>query len=308
MHTEYLKTFPDWLSISYPTSMSPHLDLVSFFTTLSPLEYLDLGGSKQLYKAISGGSIFITAKTDYVNISISGSLLKQCRESGLNNDLQQILASAPYNITRLDIAYDLPICGTLAIDSIQSTYPLGFASIASRSRQLQYILTQVTDKTKTGTVYFQNSKYKGTIKLKVYDKTHEVFQKTCTVIPSTTRYELSICRGASLKDFAQPTSAFWHFLPTELLKRPDESLIPKWKATERINYDDYTSPSPTDYERLKFLIENHPVLKQLIQETKRVHGGELLLKQQINSLLLTNAARHVESETSVTSLIAEKAS
>ena len=299
MHTEYFIPFPDWLSISYPTSMSPHLDLVTFLTSISPLEFTDLGGSKHLYKAFSGGSIFITAKNDYVNMSISGTLLKLCRESGLNNELHQILSSAPYNITRLDVAYDVPLSGHIAIDSIHSTYPLGWAVVASRARQLQYILTQLNENERTGTVYFQNSKYKGTIKLKVYDKTHEVFQKTGKDIPSTTRYELSICRGASLKDFASPSSVFWHFLPTDLLKRPDEHKISSWKATERINYDDYTTPLSTDYERLKFLISNHPVLRDLILETQRVHGGDMLLKSQIEQMLSKNAFRHVESETNV---------
>jgi hypothetical protein len=305
MHTEYLTPFPDWLSISYPTSMSPHLDLVTFVTRLSPLVFTDLGGSKHLYKATCGGSIFITSKDQYVNIAISGGVLKLCRESGLNNELQQILSSSPYNITRLDVAYDVPISGHIAISNIDTIYPLGWAVVASRARQLQYILTQQCEKHRTGTVYFQNTKYKGTIKLKVYDKTHEVFQKTGKDIPSTTRYELSIGRGASLKDFNSPSSVFWHFLPTELLKRPDQYKISSWKATERINYDEHSVFLKTDYERLKFLISNHPVLREIIVETRRVHGGDMLLKNQIADMLSKDVFRHVESETNVADYIAK---
>ena len=304
MLTNYLSCFPDWLSISYPTSLSPHLDLVSYFSSLSPLEYTDKGASKHLYKSLTGGTLFVVSKDDYVSVSISGSLLRLCRESGSNSELLQLLASAPYNITRLDVAYDVPIAGHIVINSIEKIYPMGIAVVSNRARQLQYILTQENKNQKSGTVYFQNNKYKGTIKLKVYDKALEAYQKRNDIIPSTTRYELSVCRGASLKDFSNPTDVFWHFIPKDLLKPSEGLKLNDWKAIERINYDDYQTDSVTDYQRLKFLIENHPVFRELIIEAKRVKGGDILLKNQIEKMFSPDAFRHVESETSVTSLIA----
>jgi hypothetical protein len=292
MSTNYLTPFSDWLSISYPTSLSPHLDLVSFFNSLSVLTYTDLGGSKELYKVESGGSLFITSRESYVNISISGSLLSLVRGSEHMLGFSQILSSAPYNITRLDIAYDTPIAGSLTIQRIRDRYPDGYAHVANRKRQLQYILNQETLTSTTGTVYFQTNKYKGTIKLRVYDKAYEMLQSRNVVLTPTSRYELSVGRGASLRDFLHPSLAFWHFMPKELLTPPQRFNNLTWSAAERINYDDYTSPSSTDYQRLKFLIENHPVLLELVKASQSVTGGDLLLKRQIDDLLCSDA-KHV---------------
>jgi hypothetical protein len=299
MPTNYLTPFADWLSISYPASISPHSELVSFFTTLSPLTFKDLGGSKELYKCTNGGSFVITTKQNFVNISISGALLSIVRMNSKMNDFQQILASAPYNITRLDIAYDVPIPGHTSIARIRKLYPEGHAVVANRARQLQYILNQLSETSVTGTVYFQTTKYKGTIKLRVYDKEHEAFQTRNEILPPTTRYELSIGRGASLKDFSTPSSAFWHFVPKELLPRPKE-IPTAWVATPRISYDLYTSFELTDYERFRYVLENHPALTQIIKEACTVNGGDMLLRNQINQLLSIYAAKHVESKASVT--------
>lgn len=287
MTISYLKPFADWLSISYPTSLSPHLDIVSLFTTISPLDYTDLGGAKELYKSTSGGSLFITSKDSYVNLSISGLLLSQARDSEHYRTFLELLASAPYNITRLDVAYDTPLAGPLSIQRIRGIYPTGHAQVATRQRQLQYILNQLNDGTDTGTVYFQNNKYKGTIKLRVYDKAHQMIQEHSTAINPTTRYELSVCRGASLSDFENPASVFWHFLPSDLLDAPEGFTASKWTAAERINYDDYSKGQITDYERLKFLIENHPALLQIVRQSLNVPGGDLLLRRQIEKMFVT---------------------
>jgi hypothetical protein len=303
MDTNYLIPFADWLSISYPTSLSPHLDLVAFFNTLSPLIYTDMGGSKQLYKSINGGSIFITSRDNYVNVSISGTILDSARQSGQYTELQTILSSSPYNITRLDCAYDVPLAGSLSIDRIETLYPSGIAVVAGRPRQMQYITTKLNSTTRTGTVYFQNTKYKGTVKLRVYDKANEVYEKQNQFIRPTTRYELSIARGASLKDFHNPASAFWHFLPVELLKRPQDLSIKPWVATERINYDEYSKMEITDYARFKFLIENHPALLELINAAKLIHGADVLFTRHIIDSLNTDALRHVESKANVNQLL-----
>jgi len=292
MDTKYLTPFADWLSISYPTSMSPHLQLVSYFNELSMLIYKDLGGSKESYTCVTGGSVFITSKDTYTNISMSGSILQLARDSGRYTEFQTILASSPYNITRLDCAYDFPLDGHLTMSRIDTLYPDGNSTIASRSRQIRFVTSRNLDRKRTGTCYFQSSKYKGTIKLRVYDKAHEVYERQNIVIPPTTRYELSVARGASLADFHNPTNLFWHFIPTELLK-PSKGVFTKpWVATERIIYDDYSTSGITEYESLKWLIQTSPALLQLVRATKNVNGGDMLLKREIAELL-SKDAQHV---------------
>lgn len=287
MAINYLKPFCDWLSISYPSSCSPHSDLISFLNQYVLFGYTDLGKGKESYKGLDGGSVFVTSKNGYCNVSISGSVLGKCREAGAVRDLISILALAPHNITRLDAAYDVPIAGHKIIKGIQSKYPDCYVELATRIRRLQYVLDQDRSGNFTGTAYFQNRSYKGTVKLRVYDKTHQMFHEFGESIPTTTRYELSVARGASLRDFSDPTSLFWHFLPESLLQKPEG--VASWRATERINYDDYADSLSTDYEKLRFLIQNSPALLEIAKRANSVNGGSVLLEREIRAMLSQNA-------------------
>lgn len=283
MVINYLKPFCDWLSISYPSSCSPHTELISFLNQYVLFGYTDLGKGKESYRGQDGGSCFITSKNGYCNVSISGSVLQKCREAGAFRDLISILSLAPHNITRLDAAYDVPVAGHKVIKGIQSKYPDCYVELATRLRRLQYVLDQDSSGRFTGTAYFQNRSYKGTVKLRVYDKTHQMFYEFGETIPTTTRYELSVARGASLRDFSDPTSIFWHFLPEGLLQKPDG--VPSWCAAERIRYDDYAGSLSTDYEKLRFLIQNSPALIDIAKKANSVNGGSVLLEREIRSLL-----------------------
>lgn len=287
MSTNYLKPFSDWLSISYPTTKSPHLEIISFFNQYAVFEYFELGGGKELYKS-SSGTIHMVSKDNFVNLSLSGSLLNLARKEGEMVSLQMLLSSGPYNITRLDIAYDAPMPGHLVLSNIRALYPTGYAKISSRERQLQYVTNQLETGKETGTCYFQTKKYKGTLKLRVYDKAYEQLQEFNRSIPPTTRYELTIGRGASLKDFSNPENAFWHFIPSGLLRKPVNMYTCKWVAKERIDYDDYLDSKTTDYERLKFLIHNSPALLQLVRSASTTTGGRVLLEREI-SYMFANA-------------------
>lgn len=288
MSINYLTPFSDWLSISYPISCSPHSELISFLNQYVLFGYTDLGKGKESYKGLDGGVCFITSKNGYCNISISGSVIQKCRDAGAFRDFISILSLAPHNITRLDAAYDVPVSGHKVIKRIQATYPDCAVELANRRRRLQYVLDQDSDGNFTGTAYFQNSTYKGTVKLRVYDKTHQMFQVFGETIPTTTRYELSVARGASLRDFSDPTSVFWHFLPHGLLEKP--SGIADWSAAERINYDDYADSLVTDYEKLRFLIQSSPALLDLVKKANTVNGGSTLLEREIRSMVSMYAA------------------
>lgn len=279
MSTKYLQPFADWLSVSYPSSLSPHQEIISIVNEIATMGYTSMGSGKELYQTDYHGSIFVTTRDNYTNVSISGSVLSLVREADAMNALVMALSSAPHNVTRLDIAYDTPLAGSLSLKKIQRTYPTGYAKLAGRSRQLQYVLAQTDSNTQTGTAYFQNSKYKGTIKLRVYDKAFEQLQNLNHVMSPTTRYELTVARGASIKDFLCPDACFWHFMPEELLKRPEK--VSKWSATDRIDYDEHQSSLVTDYERLRYLIHNSPALSQLINTSASVTGGLKLLQREI---------------------------
>lgn len=282
MSTEF-KTFADWLSISYAASSRIELELMSLLNSLADYEYTQIGVDKHSYRSKEHGSVFITTKDTYVNISMSGGVLSNVRSSASYSTFLQILGSAPYNITRLDIAYDTPYAGYLTLNEIQKIYPKGIAKLAGRERSLQSVLSKNQNNISTGTTYFQNQKYKGTVKLRVYDKAHETFERCGILIPPKTRYELSVARGASLRDFECPDTLFFHFMPTKLLNAP-KGLEP-WKAKDRINYDEESKITMVDYERLKFIVENHPVLNDIVSQSLSVHGGSDFLKRHISKLL-----------------------
>ncbi len=283
MGINYLTPFSDWLSISYPTSCSPHHDILSYLSSLDLFGYSEMGRGKELYQGALGGTCFITSKDNYVNLSISGGVLSRAREAGTLHEFQSLLSSAPHNVTRLDAAYDVPVPGHKVISGIQSKFPQGTVEIAGKVRKLQYLLDQNSAGQYTGTVYFQSKSYKGTIKLRVYDKAHEQLEKSSVTIPPTTRYELTVSRGASLRDFACPDSIFWHFLPQGLLPKPNG--VPSWSPTERIDYDQHSISRVTDYERLKYFIQNSPALVELVRKASQVNGGSVLLEREIKSLL-----------------------
>lgn len=306
MNINYLKPFADWLSISYPSSCSPHSEIISFLHDASPMGYSSLGTGKELYQALTGGSCFVTTKENYTNLSISGEVLSSIRSAGLMRELETLLSSSPHNITRLDIAYDVPLAGEISISKIQNQYDTGYAKLAGRFRQMNYNLSQLGKDRQTGTAYFQNKSYKGTILLRVYDKAWEVLQRSGDTISPTTRYELTIHRGASLRDFSTPSTAFWHFLPDELLTAPND--VPKWVATERIDYDEHNGSLTTDYERLRFLIQNCPSLVHLVEKASTVNGGSVLLEREIRSMISQYAAGMERSGNSAMSHVTSESS
>ncbi len=291
----YKTPFSDWLSISYATSSSPINELFGFFSDFITVTEVYSKPKESLYR-IGDGTLKIIHQEEFNSFSFSGSLLAAIRNSNYYSDFLRLLASAPYNISRLDIAYDLPISGSASIQNIQRLYPDSKCCIASHFRNMQFILSNadVSSREMTGTVYFQTKKYSGHVFLKVYDKAYEMKSKQkdfgfLDVAPPTTRYELTVKRGASLKDFDSPASCFWRFIPRELLRAPDQYLISSWFPTDRISYDNSTGFDLTDYETFRQLLEKHTALELIINRSMAVNGGSSLLIRHIQKYIDTHA-------------------
>lgn len=279
---KHFEVFADWLSISYAASQSPISEILSFLGQLTTVDELPKGKDKTLYQVSDAGTMFVTHKDSYHNFSFSGGLLAALRRLPDYRDFILALASRPHNITRLDAAFDVPVDMPLVLKNIRKVYSSGYAEICDHHRKIQYHLSD-RDGVTTGTVYFQNRTYQGNVKLRVYDKKEEVFDKHGEDIPPTTRYELSIGRGASLADFQNPTSIFWHYMPEDLLRPPSDVLIKPWSPTERVAYDDVDENHTTDYETLRFLIQNSASLRSLVDRCLSVNGGAELLVREVQS-------------------------
>lgn len=283
MNINYFQPFADFLALSYGAEASPHHDVISHVSILHEVNYSDLGGGTELYSVPDYGTIKIISKDTYVNISMSGGILRLCRETKTFTALMQTLAMYPHNITRVDIAYDVPVDGADSISSIQSKYPSGDIKMAKRTRKINYVLDNRFDGRLTGTAYFQNRNYKGTIFLRMYDKAHQSQNVLGYELSPTTRYELTVKRGACLRDVTNPDSMFWHFMPSDVLRKPPSLSVELWFASELVSFDKSLSLS-TDYEKLRYVIENSPSLLSIAKQASQTPGGVGLLQRTLERL------------------------
>jgi len=280
----YLKPFCDWLSISFAASRSPLTDILATLNALSVVNERPKGRGKTLYDVPDVGTLFVTHDDRYHNFSFSGGLLSALRRLPEFRDVILALASSPHNITRFDATMDIPVPTPIVVKNFRKSFPDGSVEICGHKRHMQFVSDFVGDSS-TGTVYFQNKSYQGNVKLRVYDKQREVLDKLGIDISPTTRYELSIGRGASLRDFQDPTSIFWHYMPETVLKRPPDVLCKPWSPAERVDYDEKIEPLTTDYETLRYLIENSVSLRHLVDRCLSVRGGDALLLREVKKAL-----------------------
>lgn len=280
----YLRPFCDWLSISFAASRSPLTDVLAVLNRLGVVEECPKGRDKTLYDISNVGTLFVTHDDRYHNFSFSGGVLSSLRRLPEFRDLIIALASSPHNITRFDATMDVPVPTPIIIKNFRKSFPDGSVEVCGHKRQIQLVSNFLGDAS-TGTVYFQNKSYQGNVKLRVYDKQREVLDKLNVEIAATTRYELSIGRGASLRDFQDPTSIFWHYMPETVLKRPSDVLCEPWSPAERVDYDDKIESHTTDYETLRYLIENSVSLRHLVDRCLSVQGGDALLLREVQKAL-----------------------
>ena len=121
----------------------------------------------------------------------------------------------------------------------------------------------------------------------MYDKAFEALNRSEIASP-TTRYELTIKRGASLRDLVNPTDLLFNYLPVELLSPPKSLIVKPWKPVERASYDPPDISFITDYEKLKSILESHPGLNTLIEYACTMNGGSKLLTQYIEKTISKN--------------------
>ncbi len=275
---DYNTVFSDWLSITFPASTCPYDEILQIFSQSGPLVEQFSGRDEIRYKIGDSGSCKILSKDHYINFSISGSTLRSIESKGLQRDFHLTLGRSASNISRLDASIDYPLPGAPVIASFKQRFPDSEIAFSKKLRKIIY-QTDLVNGQETGTAYFQKKNYRGHVKIKAYDKAHqlnEAMYEACGVrpFPSRFRYEISIGRGASLADFADPTRVFWHYMPKSILRPPEGLLIAPWKPTERVSLDDAVQKHTTSIEELRYYLENSITLRQLLSKVSSVHGGE----------------------------------
>lgn len=179
------------------------------------------------------GQVFVT--------SVSGTGLAALRNAGCFPDFLWCFADQPHRVTHLDAALD--ICGEEASPTVLGLYRRGIEHefrLSQRKAPVSCHLTIGAAGRETGTVYIGGKDAR--VRLAIYDKREERLAKGQPDPGPRIRYELRFRGGENgvpltLKDAADPTSVFWHYMPPEILLPPVGVDVVVWIKSNDVGYD-----------------------------------------------------------------------
>ena len=213
--------FCDWLDVTF----NPAEDLSWLRPLLTSLGASEVETGK--YSFSEGGVIKHQIGRRWQRLSISGTSLAVFRSYGLFSELLRCISQHPYKVTRLDAALDFAVDAAPIVSRLWAVYQSSelrlnlWNTLASHS----YFGTRF-DGAITGTFYAGNRRV-NKITARVYDKQHEVYERTKQDIGFRIRYELTVKTDqVNLRDVDEPAAVFWHYMSPALLQ-PD-SDVPVW--------------------------------------------------------------------------------
>lgn len=230
--------FVDWLDFTLPEVMGCIPDFRAF------LESFGFAGQQDdrswIYRVPeSSGVVRLTSGIRGVDrVSLSGSALAYLRSQPSGwNDLIHWLSERPHRVTRLDAALDFQVDAPAELQRFRRRVSqLGGRLALSRfSSPVSWLLGRNDLGQETGTMYV-GKRGKNQVLARVYDKAHEVSQRTGDIIPPTLRFEIEVkgtsgkARNPCLNDVYDPRSIFWEFASPALLERP--SGVPEWSPVD----------------------------------------------------------------------------
>lgn len=219
------EVFCDWLDVTTP----PHEE----YRLRSELGALlvHAGAEKvteDLYR-LNNGSFKFVSNSKWFKLSFSGSVVAVLRFNGQWEHALSLIGEGPHRVTRVDAAVDIALDGADSIAMLQAAYPSGQVRLSQRPVSISELLSTRADGRKTGT-WYAGHRGKSEITCRVYDKAKEALDKRGELMPPRTRCELTVCKGAgpTLRDAAEPTRIFWHYMAPAVLPRPDG--VPAWDS------------------------------------------------------------------------------
>lgn len=161
--------------------------------------------------------------------SATGGALGYLRQAGAYMDWLCIIGDWPHRITRMDLAYDVPIDGPDILDALRARYPDGRVNLGRKALSVKLDLSIREDRRETGTFYVGH-RSKARCTARVYDKRQERLDRVQRDGPPRTRYEVTVKQdyGSTLRDAAEPDRLFWHVASPALLDAPDD--VEAWTA------------------------------------------------------------------------------
>lgn len=248
--------FVDWLSFTIPAA-----DIEPFALFLDS-QFAIFGATRTddgLYRFGTPDG-FGTCKIDQVKevyvISISGTAYRYLVLMQVRDDLLHAISELPHKITRLDVACDFDVPAHIAIKQLSDNAYTGNVRLTRKTitqKQIKEILSYDLDGNKTGTLYLGH-RASSDVCCRVYDKAHEVNQKTNMHITPRLRIEFTF-KGLTLptlRDVSLPSDIFYHHASHSLVKPPE--TFKTWESHGTGFYVEKKAPK-TAYAKIRGLLE-----------------------------------------------------
>lgn len=291
MTVQYTEVFCDYLSVTYSPDDSVFDDALEHFEALGFLvDTMDPKVTLMLHER--GGLIRLETAPHFHKLTLPGQPLSFLRQICELDSTLALLGSKPHKVTRLDSALDSSKDTPTVFKWFDRKFSDGYANLTRKKAKIEKLLSvRDSDGSYTGTYYFGSRGGAAKTFARVYDKQHEAKQKRGVDLPPTTRYEVVVKEGASLRDAAMPTAIFWHYAAPSLLRRP--ANIPDWVKSDSYGWT-YEKPDRLPAEVLKRLIEKSGQLRRMEQLAESIgpEGRSYLaglLKRHIDTDSVSNA-------------------
>jgi len=247
---DYLRfTVPEHANSDTSESLKPYLSSIGCYDDYAYI------------RSPSGGTY--TAKNHYgvSSHTFTGKLLSDLRDHGIYNEFLAAISLLPaYRLTRADITVDVDIDGADYIPWFFQKCQAGLMDLTKRQAKTkeltQFLGLSFRDTSRiTGTVY--KGSPKAEIRLVAYDKSQEIYDRTGQVTPPKTRLELKLTDKTlvTLRDLVNPSSIFYHYLPSIALPKPQN--VPSWLPYPPIgSFSVDRSERSTPYARAGSILDN----------------------------------------------------
>lgn len=199
---------------------------------------------------LDGGTLMAQRFGVVWSLSSSGQMLLGLRMLKLLPRFLAAIGSSPHRVTGMHATLDRKVSTPPEIERL-----LGMVTGSGlRMSRKQVALTAVDlhlqpqlDGSQTGSIYLGSKKAE--VRSIVYDKRAERISKGLPDLGhDLTRYELRLRGvGATLRDVAEPTSIFWHYMAPDVLPRPDG--VADWESRALDMQLDWPAPQ-LPFERL----------------------------------------------------------
>lgn len=215
----------DYLTVTVPSGSVSTLDLAGYFADILGHTIRE-EGPKTLYFTQDGGALIHTATKKFDRIAASGRILHHFRALGIFRDYLALLSDHPHNVTRLDLACDVPVNPADVLPALYERHKSGYA-FGRKAVPTAWTKKPGLDGRDSGCLYFgHRTKHK--VCAAIYDKALEAHEERGEVLPQCLRYEFRFAREveASLRDAAHPEPLFYHVASPDFLARP--AWVPDW--------------------------------------------------------------------------------